>query len=149
MNAQAAAAMNNANSLVIKRAFAASVDRVYQAWIDPTLLTQWMGPGNITVSVAETDVRVGGAFRIVMEEPDGDSYTASGTYEEIAENEKLVFNWTWDHVDEVTLVTLEFRATGDNETELTLTHTGFAEKDARDHHEQGWNGCLDKLPPAL
>jgi uncharacterized protein YndB with AHSA1/START domain len=149
MNAQAAADTNTENSLVIKRTFAASPERVYQAWIDPAVLTQWMGPGNITVSVAETDIRVGGAFKIVMDEPDGETYTASGTYEEIVENEKLVFNWTWDHVEEITLVTIELSATSNDETELTLTHTGFAEKEARDHHEEGWNGCLDKLPPIL
>ena len=149
MNAQAAIDRNTDNTLVIQRKFSASAERVFQAWIDPAILVQWMGPGNITVSVAETDVRVGGAFKIVMDEPDGDSYTASGTYEEIVENEKLAFNWTWDHVDEVTLVTIDLREVGNNETELTLTHTGFAEKEARDHHEEGWNGCLDKLPPAL
>ena len=149
MNAQAAADRNTENSLVIKRRFAASPERVYQAWIDPAVLTQWMGPGNVTVSVAETDIRVGGAFKIVMDEPDGETYTASGTYEEIVENEKLVFNWTWDHVEEITLVSIELSAMNDNETELTLTHTGFAEKEARDHHEEGWNGCLDKLRPIL
>ena len=149
MNAQAAVDRNTDNTLVIRRRFAASAERVFQAWIDPAILVKWMGPGDITVSVAETDVRVGGAFKIVMDEPDGERYTATGTYEEIVESEKLVFNWTWDHVDEVTLVTIDLEAVGDDETELTLTHTGFAQKDVRDHHEQGWNGCLDKLPPAL
>ena len=149
MNAQAAVDRNTDNTLVIRRRFAASTERVFQAWIDPAILVKWMGPGDITVSVAETDVRVGGAFKIVMDEPDGERYTATGTYEEIVESEKLVFNWTWDHVDEVTLVTIDLEAVGDDETELTLTHTGFAQKDVRDHHEQGWNGCLDKLPPAL
>jgi uncharacterized protein YndB with AHSA1/START domain len=149
MNAQAAADRNTDNTLVIQRTLAADTERVFQAWIDPAILVKWMGPGDISVSVAETDVRVGGAFKIVMDEPEGETYTATGTYEEIIDNEKLVFNWTWDHVDEVTLVTIALRAIGDNETELTLTHTGFAEKDVRDHHEQGWNGCLDKLPPVL
>ncbi len=43
----------------------------------------------------------------------------------------------------------ELRELGDNETELTLTHVGFAKTDVRDNHEEGWNGCLDKLPAAL
>jgi uncharacterized protein YndB with AHSA1/START domain len=141
--------MSTENSLVIKRTFAASAERVFAAWTRPELLKQWMGPGPVTVSEAEVDLSVGGAYRLVMHDPKGDTHIPSGTYEEIVPNEKLVFNWTWANVEEVTRVTVELREIGDNETELTLTHTGFAEKEARDHHEEGWNGCLDKLPPAL
>lgn len=46
-------------------------------------------------------------------------------------------------------MTIELRETGDNETELTLTHTGFAKEDVRDHHNEGWNASMDKLPAAL
>ncbi len=149
MNAQAAASMNTGNTLVIKRTLAASPERVYQAWIDTALLAQWMGPGDIVVREAEADAKVGGAYKIVMVNPDGETFTASGTYEEVVPNEKLVFNWTWADAEEVTLVTVEFRAKGDSETQLIVTHTGFAKADVCDHHEQGWNGCLDKLPPIL
>ncbi len=149
MSTENALETNTENSLVIKRTFAATPERVYQAWIDPALLTQWMGPGKVIVKEVEADPQVGGAYKIAMENPEGGSHTATGTYEEIVPNEKLVFNWTWADVDEVTLVTIELAATGDNETELTLTHTGFAESGVRDHHEEGWNGCLDKLPPVL
>ncbi len=141
--------MSTGNSLVIKRTFAASAERVFATWTQPELLKQWMGPGPVTVSEAEVDLSVGGAYRLVMNDPKGDTHIPSGTYEEIVPNEKLVFNWTWANVEEVTRVTIELREISDNETELTLTHVGFAEKDARDHHEEGWNGCLDKLPPAL
>ena len=141
--------MSTENSLVIKRTFAASAERVFAAWTQPELLKQWMGPGPVTVSEAEVDLSVGGAYQLVMNDPKGDTHIPSGSYEEIVPNEKLVFNWTWANVEEVTRVTVELREIGDNETELTLTHTGFAEKEARDHHEEGWNGCLDKLPPAL
>ncbi len=33
--------------------------------------------------------------------------------------------------------------------ELTLMHVGYAKADVRDNHEEGWNGCLDKLPAML
>ena len=77
------------------------------------------------------------------------THIPSGTYEEIVANEKLVFSWSWADSDEVTRVTIELREVGNNETELTLTHVGFAVTEVRDHHEEGWNGCLDKLAKAL
>ncbi len=141
--------MPTENSLVIKRTFAASAERVFAAWTQPELLKQWMGPGPITVSVAEVDLTVGGAYKLVMDDPKGATHTPSGTYEEIVPNEKLVFSWSWADSDEVTRVTVDLRELGDDETELTLTHVGFAEAGVRDHHEEGWNGCLDKLPPVL
>ena len=42
-------------------------------------------------------------------------------------NEKLAFSWSWAGSDEVTQVPIELRKIDYNETELTLTHTGFAE----------------------
>ena len=30
-------------------------------------------------------------------------------------------------------------------TELVLTHEQFADSEARDKHQHGWNGCLDRF----
>jgi len=49
----------------------------------------------------------------------------------------------------MTRVTIELREISDNETELTLTHAGIAEAEARAHHDEGWNGSLDKMPAIL
>ena len=44
-----------------------------------------------------------------------------------------------------TLVTVEFEPVSACRTRLTLTHSRFAQNEARDEHEQGWSGCLAKL----
>lgn len=141
--------MTSENSIVITRVFAASADRIFAAWTEPDLLKQWMGPGEVTVSIAEVDLTVGGSYTLVINDPKGATHIPSGTYEEIVPNEKLAFSWKWADSEEVTQVAIELRKIDDNETELTLTHTGFAEAGVRDHHEEGWNGCLDKLPSVL
>ena len=51
--------MSTENSLVIKRNFAASAERVFAAWTRPELLKQWMGPGPVTVAEAEVDLSIG------------------------------------------------------------------------------------------
>lgn len=42
------------------------------------------------------------------------------------------------------MVTIEFRPSGQG-TELILTHERFADTEARDKHQHGWKGCLERL----
>ena len=46
------------------------------------------------------------------------------------------------------MVTVEFKRDGSG-TVLTLTHAQFADEGARDRHQQGWTGGLDKLESFL
>jgi uncharacterized protein YndB with AHSA1/START domain len=119
-------------------------------WTTDELLKRWFCPGkDMTVPVAEADVRVGGRYRIVMQNKAGETYSPSGIYEEVVANEKLVFTWKWADSDITTRITLEFLALGDSETELTLTHDGFPASDMRDRHNEGWEGCLGRLAEAI
>lgn len=142
--------MNANNALVLKQTFPGSCARVYDMWTSEELLKKWFCPGkDMTIPVAEVDVRAGGTYRIVMQNQDGETYSPSGVYEKVVPNEKLVFSWKWADSEIITRVTIEFRALGDEETELTLTHEGFPEADMRDRHNKGWDGCLSRLSEAL
>ena len=71
-------------------------------------------------------------------------YTAIGTYREIDAPNRIVYTWDWKEEDNrvgETLVTVEFEARGDA-TEVVLLHSGFAAVEAKEHHEQGWGGCM-------
>ena len=141
--------MNSGNSLVMKRTFATSRERLFALWTQEELLKRRFCPADdMTIPVAETDVRVGGGYRIVMQNNKGETYSPSGVYEEIIPHEKLVFSWKWADSDLVTRVTLDFVALGKSETELTLTHDGFPDSDVRDRHSEGWEGCLSRLAAA-
>ena len=133
-------------SLSIVRKFNVEPAKVWRAWTQPEALTAWMAPSDaFSVRVLECDVRVGGRYRIVMRSPDGEDNDVSGVYREVATNRKLVFTWAWKSTPErESLVTVELRAAGDG-TELTLRHEGFADTEARDKHNQGWNSCLGRL----
>jgi hypothetical protein len=43
-----------------------------------------------------------------------------------------------------TLVAVEF-----HDPEVVVTHELFASEAAREQHEGGWSGCLDRLPEAI
>jgi len=133
-------------TLVMKRTFNAPVATVYNAWVDPQQFSQWMGPPGIVRCDVETfDVRAGGRFAFVMSNADGEKHGASGEFQQVLENERLVLTWIWNHVpDTETLLTIDFR--GDQtKTNLTLTHERHASKDSRDNHQIGWGGSFDKL----
>jgi uncharacterized protein YndB with AHSA1/START domain len=104
-----------------------------------------MGPGEMKAKHAEADVRVGGHYRWVMQAPSGEEHDVGGVYREIVPNEKLVFTWAWKTTPErESIVTVLLKPDGDG-TLLTLTHEQFVDDDARDRHQGGWNGALDKM----
>ena len=132
-------------SLTLKRRLNAAPETVYAAWTDPQRLTRWFGPDSGAVTRAETDVRVGGRFRVVFHTEDGEEHDVGGVYREVVPNERLVFTWAWRSTPErESLVTVALRPDGGG-TSLTLTHEQFFDEEARDRHEFGWTGTLDKL----
>ena len=56
---------NGGEAVRLERTFAADIDRVFRAFTDPAELVHWWGPMNVPTSVAEIDLRVGGAWRVV------------------------------------------------------------------------------------
>ena len=136
-------------SLTIKRRFNAPPEKVFSAWTDPEKVKHWMGPGGVEVLRTEGDAHTGGRFRWVMKSPDGEEHDVSGIYREVVASEKLVFTWAWKSTPErESLVTLTFKNDGDG-TLMTLLHEQFFDADARDRHNQGWTGAMDKLAAYL
>ena len=132
-------------SLTLKRRINAPPAKVYAAWTDPAKIAVWFGPGPLENVIAETDVRVGGRFRVAMRAPDGEVHDVSGVYREVTPDEKLVFTWAWRSTPErESLVTVLLKPDGDG-TLLTLIHEQFFDEAARDRHQSGWAGTLDKL----
>jgi uncharacterized protein YndB with AHSA1/START domain len=137
-------------SLAIVRKLKASPRAVWRALTQPDALKQWMAPNDdFEVIIAETDVREGGRYHVVMKSPDGEEHDVSGVYKEVVIDQKLVYTWAWKSTPErESVVTMELTPAGDG-TELLLKHERFADKDARDRHEQGWSGCVRRLARLL
>jgi uncharacterized protein YndB with AHSA1/START domain len=132
-------------SLTLKRRLNAPPSKVYGAWTDSAKIWHWFGPEDAEILRAETDVRVGGRFRIVFRGPDGEEHDVGGIYREVVPDQKLVFTWAWRSTPEQeSLVTVALKRDGDG-TLLTLLHEQFFDEAARDRHGRGWNGTLDKL----
>jgi uncharacterized protein YndB with AHSA1/START domain len=134
-------------SLTLKRRLKASPAKVFQAWTDPEKLVRWFGPAEtVAGSVrAQADVRPGGRYQMNFETADGERHQVGGVYREVVPDTRLVFTWAWHSTPErESLVTVTIAADGDGSL-LTLHHEQFFDQKARDGHERGWTGTLDKL----
>lgn len=139
------------NTLNLRRIFKAPREKVFRAWTDPEELKRWWGPEGYATPSAEVDLRVGGKYRLGMRKlPDGEIFYLTGIYREVRPPERIVYSWRWEAEPEYgeTQVTVDFREVGGS-TEVVLTHEFFPTAKARDDHNRGWSGCLDRLAKLL
>jgi uncharacterized protein YndB with AHSA1/START domain len=133
-------------SLTLVRRIAARPSIVFEALTTPEGIACWWGPDAGPVLLAETDVRIGGRFRVRFRRLDGSEYESSGVYLEIVRPERLAMSWRWQGGEEPgeSLVEIDLRTVAEG-TELVFTHSRLHDEDARRSHEEGWSGALDKL----
>ena len=134
-------------SLTLVRRIAARPSIVFDALTTPEGIVCWWGPDGGPVLVAETDVRVGGRFRIRFRMLDDTEHESSGEYLEVRRPERLAMTWRWLGGEEdpgESRLEFDLRAIPEG-TELTLTHALLHDEVTRVSHGEGWSGALDKL----
>src|SRR5438105_6022386 len=92
----AAAPAQARTTLDAERTFAASRERVFEAWTDPELFARWFTAPGGSSSDAEIDLRVGGAWRVSMKAPLWPRGHAFGTYLEVDPPARLVYTIAWE-----------------------------------------------------
>jgi len=137
-------------SVRIERSFDAHAEDVFDAWTNPEVLRRWWrADPEWTTPVAEVDLRVGGRYRISMEDPrSGMMHTVGGEYTEVSRPSRLAYSWQWEQDDgqpgHVSTVTVEFRAEGERTT-VVLEHSELESAESGERHGDGWNGVLEML----
>jgi uncharacterized protein YndB with AHSA1/START domain len=134
-------------SLTLKRRLKAAPSKVFAAWTDPEKIVRWFGPKETVASSvrAQVDVRPGGRYRMNFTTDDGERHQVGGVYREVVPDSRLVFTWAWQSTPErQSLVTVTIVPDGEGSL-LTLHQEQFFDQKARDGHERGWTGTLDKL----
>jgi uncharacterized protein YndB with AHSA1/START domain len=137
-------------SLTLVRRIRARPSIVFAALTTPDGITQWWGPDAGPVLLAETDVRIGGRFRVRFRKLDGSEHESTGEYLELVESKRLVMSWQWisggepDEDGEVSRIEIDLKPIADG-TEITFTHARLRTEESRASHEWGWSGGLDKL----
>ncbi len=98
-------------SLTLVRRIAARPSIVFDALTTPEGIACWWGPDDGPVLLAQTDVRVGGRFRVRFRTLDGLEHESSGEYREIVRSERLAMSWRWENNEDPgeSLVEIELR----------------------------------------
>lgn len=82
--------LSSDTEIQITREFNAPKHLVYKAWTTPELIKRWWAGDRGAVTVAEIDLRVGGAFRYAMDANPGFEVAFHGEFREVVPNERLV-----------------------------------------------------------
>lgn len=135
--------------VTVHRTFTASAERVFDAWLTPRLLGQWMmGPGIREEKLLRLDVdpRVGGRFSMLVER-DGERIDHVGEYLVIERPHRLSFTWTIAGEADQDGSRVDIVITpSPSGCELRLTHAlPRAWADYADRTQHGWSTMLDAL----
>ena len=131
--------------LVVTRTVHGPARSVFEAWTRAELLERWWAPKSFPISLlsCETDVRVGGKYRLVFGY-EGSTMEFFGRYLEVTPHSRLV--WTNDEGDEGgTVTTVTFEETSGKT--LLVVHDLYPSKEALDGAIE--SGSTSGMPEAL
>ena len=136
-------------SVNISKTINAPIEKVFDAWLDPLMLTQFILPApGMAQPQVENDARQGGRFSIIMQVGD-ERIPHTGTYLTLERPHRLAFSWESPFSTDDSIVTLIFDAIDSTTTRLDLNHIKFVNEEARANHAGGWNNILDQLTQVI
>lgn len=121
----------------------APAERVFEALISPEERVKWWGAeGSFQTTQMESDLRPGGRWAMRGLRMNGQPFTITGEYREIARPSLLVFTWLpdWQESAETSLVRIDLDE-HDGVTTVRLTHSGLSDEARRTGH-RGWPQIL-------
>lgn len=110
-----ALALPSDREIVMTRLFNAPRELVFEAWTNPEHVAKWWGLNNQAMVVCESELRVGGQWRRVLQEGDGSVHPFKGVFQEIVPPERLVHTMIYDvepYSNMVAIVTVTFTEEG-------------------------------------
>ncbi|MBK1789250.1 SRPBCC family protein [Prauserella cavernicola] len=106
-------------TVTITRDFDATPDKVFRAWIEPELVSRWLGPKDLEMRIDTWDGRTGGAYRYRAVRDGEQIASFYGSFHEVRPSSRLVQTFTFDGApDGVSLETVTFEDLGDGRTRV-------------------------------
>jgi uncharacterized protein YndB with AHSA1/START domain len=119
--------------VMITREFDAPRGLVYKAWTTPDLVRRWWSANRGEMTVADIDLRVGGAWRYAMIAHGQFEVGFHGVYREIVPNERIVSTEVYEGAPEVEAVTTVTFDERDGRTTVTMV-VDHQRREHRDGH---------------
>jgi uncharacterized protein YndB with AHSA1/START domain len=135
--------------ILITREFDAPKHLVYKAWTTPDLVKRWWSANRGMVTLAEIDLRVGGAWRWVMMANGGFEVAFHGEYRELIPNERIVSTEVYEGMPDGEAVNTLTLTEHDGRTTLTILvqHSSQEHRDA--HINSGMEGGMQEAMDLL
>jgi len=117
----------------VRRFFKAPPELVYRALTESEFLSRWWGPRRLEIVECESDLRVGGAWRIVQRAPDGMEFAFHGQFRELEPPHRRVATFVFEGAPEHEAVETLVLGAVEGGTMLTQS-TRHDSVEARDMH---------------
>jgi uncharacterized protein YndB with AHSA1/START domain len=129
--------------VVLTRELDAAPAKVFAAWTDVELLTQWFGCATDMLWTVHTwDVRVGGLLHVSLDF-DGNPYEVKGRFTEVDRPHRLQYEWEAGQV-----VTVTIEAVGDG-SRMTVEHAGLPTEEMKEIVTGGWTAGVKQISVVL
>jgi uncharacterized protein YndB with AHSA1/START domain len=142
--------VTGARVAVVRRVLPAPPDVVFDEWLDPVGMTEWMCPRPARAVKISLEPSVGGSLRLDIEDR-GASLYVTGQFTELDRPRRLRFTWScsdWADPSVQSEVTVLLEAHGAGETLMTIEHEQLPLEQA-DEHERGWDAIATQLGEAF
>ena len=128
------------NQITVLTIINAPVEKVWESFTHPEHIIEWnFATPEWHCPKAEIDLKPGGKFNYRMEAKDGSfGFDFGGTYDEVRQNEKLLYHLDDDRKVEVTFF--------ENKGKTTVTESFDPDKQhPAEMQQQGWQAILENL----
>jgi len=135
---------------VVRRVLPAPPDVVFDEWLDPAGMTEWMCPRPARAVKIVLDPSVGGLLHIDIEDS-GTSVYVTGQFIELDRPRRLRFSWScsaWADPSVQSEVTVILEDHGADQTLMTIEHEQLPPEQV-DPHQRGWGAIAAQLGGAL
>lgn len=131
--------------IIITREFELPVDLLFRAYIEPEIVSEWMG-----TKVIKLDNHKHGSYHFETIDPKGNSHHFSGTIHDLRNNEQIIRTFEMEHTPyPPQMEFLQFESLGEDSSKLTM-HIIFRSVADRDNmlklpFAQGINWAHNRL----
>jgi uncharacterized protein YndB with AHSA1/START domain/DNA-binding transcriptional ArsR family regulator len=144
----------NSADFIVSRIIKAPRSVVWKAWTIPEHLEKWWCPKPMTTKIVGFDLRPGGAFDLLMGDPNGGQTPITGAFLEIVPEERIVFTTAltdgWRPAPTRLPITAIISMTNDGGNTKYATRVLVKDEEERQklhgmNFEAGWSMGIDQL----
>lgn len=142
--------MTDAATVHVQRVMPAPPDVVFDQWLDPESLADWMCPRPVRCVAITIEPHVGGKVSFDVDDS-GTSVLITGQFLAIDRPRALRFTWSnsdWADPTAVSVVNVAFEPVGDEETLMSIKHSLLPPEEFESFHS-GWTLTFEQLAAVL